>query len=375
MSTTRITDNDYADVALYDKVNAIANEIDNEVSKKANSSNTVTTNTAQTITSKKTFTDTIIHNAQRDSTVTPSTYIERIILQTNDSNGLLNTSLRTGYRADGTIDTLLYTGRDGTNKAFVIRITSDGRCTMLGQTPLDSAKGVEMTTAAWVNTKLGNYVPLSGANITGDLIRKIDIDPSQFPTSNTYLVPWVVENSDQSVRAYQQIAYFTGGIIQNTFGLRRKVNGANIFNGIDVQIDKDGNKAVNVMSPPTNSNSGNIATTSWVNTFCKSTNKIVESWSGSKSDSWYRKWSNGFIEQGGIVSSGTTNGVWLNFSKTFYQPFTQTPSIFVNYLATQGEGYNCMKSLSTTAFSFGSRSTANNYHQNSMGISFYACGF
>jgi hypothetical protein len=137
MSTTRITDNDYADVALYDKVNAIANEIDNEVSKKANSSNTVTTDTEQTINARKTF-----------------------------------------------------------------------------------------------NQKL---------DVKGDIIRTIGIDPSTTPTSNIYLVPWTVDNSNQSVRAYQQVAYFTSGVLQNTLGLRRTVNGTNIFNGIDLKIDANGN--------------------------------------------------------------------------------------------------------------------------------------
>lgn len=250
MSTTRITDNDYADVALYDKVNAIANEIDNELDGKANASNTVTTDTNQTIssqksfngrvnlngdvvknvtlnvnenpsknqyilpfvtengdqsirayqqlayytdgsaihtfglrrtvngsnvfssidaridkngnsytsatsltTSKLTFTDHLYKNTGIDSKVNPSTYKEVILLDAKDTNGILNSSIRTGYRADGTIDTLFYTGKDGTNKAFAIRMTSYGQSVLLGQTPNLSATGVEIPTAAWVNSK------------------------------------------------------------------------------------------------------------------------------------------------------------------------------------------------------------------------------
>lgn len=249
MSTTRITDNDYADVALYDKVNAIANEIDNEVSKKANSSNTVTTDTTQTITAEKTFnrinltgdlvrtvdvdvntnpekslyivpvvtqnkdlsvrgfqqlayhpdgsaihsfglrrtvngsnvfssvecrinkdgtnyvnstylntqkltfTDQLYKNTGVDSKVKPSTYREAILLDAKDTNGILNSSIRTGYRTDGTIDTIIYTGKNGNVKPFIFRMMADGTPVMLGQTPYISASGVEVPTAAWVNSK------------------------------------------------------------------------------------------------------------------------------------------------------------------------------------------------------------------------------
>lgn len=206
MSTTRITDNDYADVALYDKVNTIANEIDNEVSKKANSSNTVTTDTAQTINARKTF-----------------------------------------------------------------------------------------------NQRL---------DVKADIIRSIDIDPSTTPTSNIYLVPWTVDNSNQSVRAYQQVAYFTSGVLQNTLGLRRTVNGTNIFNGIDLQIDKDGNKSINVVTPPTTSNSANIATTAFVKSVLSSSgNGLATLISNANGNAI--KFSNGLIMQWGSFTQTGNNVITL----------------------------------------------------------------
>ena len=242
--------------------------------------------------------------------------------------------------------------------------------------------GTDNTTAMSPQKVMNNFVTLNTVQtinavktFTADIIRNINIDVTTSPTNSIYILPFVTQTSTQSLRAYQQIAYFTNGTITNSYGLRRTVNGSNILNSIEIAIDSNGNKSVNVVTPETTSNSKNIATTEWVNTFCKQTNHVVTEWSGNNSDNWYRKWPNGWIEQGGIISSGTADGNWINFSKTFYKPFTQTPSVFVNFLATQGEGYNCMKSLSATAFSFGARSTANNYHQNSKGITFYACGF
>lgn len=242
--------------------------------------------------------------------------------------------------------------------------------------------GTDNTTAMSPQKVMNNFVTLNTAQtiagtktLTGDIIRKLSIDTTINPTDVKHSVPFSVSNSNQSLFAYQQISHLTNGILRNSYGLRRNVNGSNIFNSIDLMIDPSGNISTGIVTPPSNSNDTNIATTEWVNTFCKTTNKILEVWIGSNANSWCRRWSNGWVEQGGIISSGTPDGNWINFTKTFYQPFKETPCVFVNFLATQGEGYNCMKSLSATAFSFGSRSTANNYHQNSMGITFYACGF
>lgn len=265
MSTTRITDNDYADVALYDKVNMIANEIDNEVSKKANSSNTVTTDTAQTITAVKTFTQ--------------------------------------------------------------------------------------------------------------DIKRTIDLDVTTAPASNTYKVPFQVLNSDGTLRYFEQISHLTNGALRQTCGLQRTINGTKIGTGTILEVDANGNKSVLIdVTPATTSNNQQIATTAWVNTFCKTTNKIVTEWSGNNSNSWYRKWSNGFIEQGGIVT-GSVSGNNYNVSKTFYKPFTSMPCLTVTYLSTQGSGYNITKSVTKTGFSFTATSTANNYQNNSNGVAYYACGF
>lgn len=157
MSTTRITDNDYADVALYDKVNAIADEIDSELNGKANSSNVVTTDTAQTITAVKTF--------------------------------------------------------------------------------------------------------------TADIKRIVDIDVKTTPDGNVYILPFTVDNEDQSLIAYQQIAHLRTGTLQNTIGLRRNINGKIIFNTIDLGIDSAGNKTAYITTPESTSNGLNIATTNFVNNF------------------------------------------------------------------------------------------------------------
>ena len=301
MSTTRITDNDYADVALYDKVNTIANEIDNELDGKANASNTVTTDTNQTIssqksfngrvnlngdvvknvtlnvnenpsknqyilpfvtengdqsirayqqlayytdgsaihtfglrrtvngsnvfssidaridkngnsytsatsltTSKLTFTDHLYKNTGIDSKVNPSTYKEVILLDAKDTNGILNSSIRTCYRADGTIDTLFYTGKDGLNKAFVVRMMSNGQSVLLGQTPNLSATGVEIPTANWVKSILstsGNGLATLISNANGNAIK----------FSNGLIMQWGESQANNSKMTITLPTPFTSG--------------------------------------------------------------------------------------------------------------------------------------------------------------------
>lgn len=220
----------------------------------------------------------------------------------------------------------------------------------------------------------GNKNFTKGLTTQGDIQRTINIDISTTPDSNTYIVPFAVNNGDESLKAYQQIAYYPNGTLQNTIGLRRNINGTNIFNTIDLGIDSAGNRTAYITTPEATSNGLNIATTAWVNTFCKTTNKIVTEWSGNNANSWYRKWSNGFIEQGGIIT-GTISGNNYTVSKTFYKPFTSIPCLTVNFLSTQGNGYNSMRSLSATAFSFATLSAGNNYQANSNGVAWYACGF
>jgi hypothetical protein len=368
------------------------NDAISEINKKTN---VVDLTSNQTITGFKTFSN--------------STYFENEIMRKNDFNANINPSqiqYRIIYASDNSDSSIraysqlkqdtngklthtigLRKNVDGENKLSVIDLEVDRDGTTYVKTihPSSSSNDGSISTTAWVNEKVSNlnseisnlvsnYLPLAGGTISGDIIRKININTSSNPSTIKYILPFTVDNADSSVRAYQQVKHDTSGKITHTIGLRRLVNGENKFNVIDLETDVAGNASVKVINPPTSSNDQSVATTAWVNTFCKTTNRTIVEVYGDNTN-WCRVWSDGWIEQGGIISSGTVDGSWINFSKTFYKPFTQTPSVFVNFLATQGEGYNCMKSLSATAFSFGAKSTSNNYNQNSNGITFYACGF
>ena len=52
-----------------------------------------------------------------------------------------------------------------------------------------------------------------------------------------------------------------------------------------------------------------------------STVHITETWKSTDGNSWYRKWSDGFIEQGGKISNGNA---WTWYTATLNTPFTKT---------------------------------------------------
>lgn len=103
---------------------------------------------------------------------------------------------------------------------------------------------------------------------------------------------------------------------------------------------------------------------------------IVDEWSDGNGN-WWRKYSDGFIEQAGrkaasTVTSGTT------YELTLHTSFSTT-----NYFATvvankesggTSEGMILVKSLTTSKFSFQTQWYAN-YSQESLGFFWYACGY
>ena len=97
---------------------------------------------------------------------------------------------------------------------------------------------------------------------------------------------------------------------------------------------------------------------------CVEANVIVEHWESGNGSGWYRKWSDGWIEQGGIrpTTSGTGFG-----SITFPTPFQERVyGVFSSMVrATHAADYRGVGTYSLTAASFGYDSSATPW---------YACG-
>ena len=76
---------------------------------------------------------------------------------------------------------------------------------------------------------------------------------------------------------------------------------------------------------------------------------VVETWKSG--DSWYRKWSDGYIEQGGKIQTATgSNG---KYTVTFHKPMTQVLCIGGNPLVTYSKWLAYVTSTSDSVTSTG----------------------
>lgn len=109
-----------------------------------------------------------------------------------------------------------------------------------------------------------------------------------------------------------------------------------------------------------------------------STPHIVETWKSSDGLSWYRKWSDGWIEQGGYETSYDSKGTYT-CSKTivFNTPFSDTKYGF--HATTRGESQMTYEDKNTARSTTGlkvSNNIKNGISSNTtQGISWYACGY
>ncbi len=120
-----------------------------------------------------------------------------------------------------------------------------------------------------------------------------------------------------------------------------------------------------VPTADTNSNNTLVANTSWVNTFCKVSNKTVVA-TYRNGNSWYRKWSDGWIEQGGTGPTGKGT-----HTITFPTAFSTTTYTFIAQAMGSkfGDYYSCITNRSTTSMTLSVGS------EFASGFIYYSCGF
>ena len=98
---------------------------------------------------------------------------------------------------------------------------------------------------------------------------------------------------------------------------------------------------------------------------------VIETWKDGSS--WYRKWSDGFIEQGGFISIGSPSEV----TTTFFVPFTVLPHISLGGVTNYGGSTPDYKrhplALMTSYFKTQSLFTDNTAVNR--GVYWFACGY
>ena len=216
---------------------------------------------AETITGRKTFSDTILTGAGTGIRITGTehNYVLRSAGATPEHCGL-------------------YFDNNASIPAFIATDTkiTIGSSTIVPHsiTPSSSDNSTRIATTAFVTTKDSNAVHKTGNETIKDKktfetalkINDTGKDATVTPTSNRY---WGgVEFADKNgvITGYLRSNHYTSGRIVNDFQVTRKIDGTQKYANIGVAIDADGTVVTECPTPSSSSNGTQIATTAWVNT-------------------------------------------------------------------------------------------------------------
>ena len=164
----------------------------------------------------------------------------------------------------------------------------------------------------------------------------------------------------------------TAGLQTSSLLARNAASGTEKTCTISCNVDKDGNVYTSAPTPASSDNSTKIATTAWVTSKVSSATTsglatcevIVSKYKSGKT--WYRVWSDGWIEQGGEAASGSS--VTVTFPKAFAE---MNYDVQATSIGTNGEIYaQCVKRNSASDMII-----YNKGGSASLTKSWYACGY
>lgn len=249
-------------------------------------------------------------------------------------------TLRTGTDGSTRLEFFSYENVSGSenNAHAFLEYKANGNRAFFVPRPLAEASSDEAVTAAWTrskflaldgstsmaaNLKLGPYAPVIESTQTVDSNDSIP-DVSRFNGHSVY-----AKNGDRI--AYIQLASRNDGRREYNMYVRNPYADGEVFHGLKWGFAADASfYAQLTKGPVTSSNDSSIATTKWVNDKLADSSitgeaKLVETWHDGAS--WYRIWSDGFIEQGGQFEYDTK-------LKTYHKAYTSTPNVQISMTLT-----------------------------------------
>lgn len=167
----------------------------------------------------------------------------------------------------------------------------------------------------------------------------------------------------------------TSGLQKSSLVARNAVTGSEVNCVISCNVDKNGNVYTSAPTPETSDNSTKIATTEFVkaqgyigNTNLAVCHVVLEKYVNGTS--WYRVWSDGWIEQGGRVSISQDTQTTVTLLKTFSNTnYTVLISACRSGTQTGGDGNFTVEYVSASQFKW-----SNGDDFGGTGI-WYACGY
>lgn len=176
--------------------------------------------------------------------------------------------------------------------------------------------------------------------------------------------------------------YMTNGNVQSFWNIARTVGGVNKVATIGIGVTQDGTAFTAAPTPSTGDNSTKIATTAYcVNRRCTAKATTTSSASVTRpcwivqnyvnGTSWYRVWSDGWIEQGGLVQFADDAEHTVNYLKAFSNNnYTLTVGVITTYANSAQHKNLGARTKTATGFTVWANST-----YMTTGKSWYACGY
>lgn len=351
---------------------------------KTETDNLVTTDTNQTITATKVFTaeqqkkSTVI-----DITTQPENYTSNNAFRFLDKNDQISGYIENGQMASGEITTGIHAkNKDGYQphvSIFAPLSGTTGAYAIAPRTPEDAPDNA-ITTIDYVKN---NYVDkTSNQTISGvktfTASRPVEIiaDTNQqiVPTTDTSCVLGLYRNATYTkgdgFSSWIQGVRASNGLSTSGMYVRRFLESDSqpIVNYISVQITADGSPFAVTKTPPAYCVNEEIVTAAWFKQSNCSVRTVIETYHNGTE--WYRVWSDGWKEQGGVVLTGNSA---TPVTVTLLTPFSDanyTLQATCNPLTVQWAQMVDLQIVNKTATSFGIIANPSNNNNN-----WFACGY
>lgn len=338
--------------AVYDNINNTKNSLQTAIS--AIQANYVTTNTAQDITGKKTFTNNaVVLKKSGDNTYTEIQY-------TSDGSTRLG-GLRNIREGNSDNMQMYVASKDGASILDSIQLNRDDNNGILASAPHPAAstdysnKAIMTAGRAADPSQNFNLLHRSGnESITG--VKTVENHNPCFGFKHTEINIKEKPSAEKSARIFvsdknneriSEIGFYqkTDGNILSQITANNFTSNQGVGASLQIICNKDGRKYATCPTPPDAADSSTkIATTAWVNSRIKSImNSVGQGYTSQKEDN-YIKFSNGLIVQWGTSTNSSR-------TITFEISFTQSPAINITPISVSGYNYaSSVNDVSTTGF-------------------------
>ena len=254
----------------------------------------------------------------------------------------------------------------GSNNA----ITSGAVYTALSSKVNDSAAAHKAGTETFTGAKT-----LQVGNDDAWLIKKANGDYTVAAPAAQVAGAFRVTDKNNKIMGDVRFIRTTAGLQSATLMARNAATGSEVNCAISCNVDKNGTVYTSAPTPTTSDNSTKIATTAYVkaqgyigNTNLAVCHVVLEKYVNGTS--WYRVWSDGWIEQGGRVSISQDTQTTVTLLKAFSNTnYTALISACRSGTQTGGDGNFTVEYVSASQFKW-----SNGDDFGGTGI-WYACGY